>query len=343
MGRCRDVLQECIRLDPGKVEPRILLGEAYSRSKAYDKALAEYEVMAKLDANNPQSYISLGRTYYYLERYPDSLAALTKARKLDPANAQAAYYLGLIAEKNDDEKTASMRFQEALKTDPKHLGTLYEYGVLLSRLNSFAEARTYLERAAQVSPAFSQTYYRLTLVYKRLNEMELSTKAFERFQQCKRDEERANYRPYGVLAFVKETQDLPDTERLRRYRGELARAEQSRPNDVNVMFMLAQIDLRLGDTAQSLRPLRSWCRGPRRRPGAAAGCIAADRVPLVSNGAAAASRVPRGASRGSRSAGSRSPRCAPVCSAPPKRFRCCKLPAHQTPFPLRTAICWVVC
>jgi tetratricopeptide (TPR) repeat protein len=250
------VLRECIRLNPAKVEPRLLLGESYSRSKAYEKALAEYEVIAKLDVNNPQSYVSLGRTYYYCERYPESQAALAKARKLDPANAQAAYYLGLIAEKNDDDKTAEAWFEEALKTDPKHLGTLYEYGALMARHENFRRARTYLERASQVSPGFSQTYYRLTLVYKKLNETELSAKAFARFQQCKKEEERANYRPYGVLAFVKETQDLPETDRLRRYRSELARAQQSRPKDINVMLMLAQIDLRLGDTGESIEAIR---------------------------------------------------------------------------------------
>jgi tetratricopeptide (TPR) repeat protein len=250
------VLRECIRLDPGKVEPRLLLGESYSRSKAYEKALAEYEVIARLDAKNPQSYVSLGRTFYYLERYPDSQAALTEARKLDPVNAQAAYYLGLIAEKKDNEKEAAAWFEEALKRDPKHLGSLYEYGTLLARQSELPLARTYLERASQVSPGFSQPYYRLTIVYKRLNEPELATKAFARFQECKREEERANYRPYGVLAFVKETQDLPATERLGRYREELARAEQMRPNDINVMFMLAQIDLRLGDTGKSLATIQ---------------------------------------------------------------------------------------
>ena len=250
------VLLDCIRLDAAKVEPRLLLGEAYSRSKMYEKALAEYEVIAKLDAKNPQSFVSVGRTHYYMEHYPEAHAALNRARALDPANAQAAYYLGLIAEKNDDETAAVSWFENALKTDPKHLGTLYEFGSLMAREGNFQRARTLLERASKVSPGFSQPYYRLTIVYKKLNEAELSAKAFERFQQCKKEEERSNYRPYGVLAFVKQTQDLPEQERLRRYRAELERAEQGRPNDVNVMLMLTQIELRLGDAEESIRTIR---------------------------------------------------------------------------------------
>lgn len=63
-----EVLGECVKLDSGKVEPHLLLGEALTKKKLYQEALAEYRALAKLEPDNPQAYNSIGRTLQYLFR-----------------------------------------------------------------------------------------------------------------------------------------------------------------------------------------------------------------------------------------------------------------------------------
>jgi tetratricopeptide (TPR) repeat protein len=248
-----EVLQDCISLDPEKIEPHLLLGEAYTRLKNYDQALGEYEIMAKLDPRNPQSYISVGRTFEYMRRYHEAEQALRKAMSIDPQNTQAGYYMGLIASDQADYAGAKLWYRQVLKVDPKHLAALYDMGVTFMRENDYAAAREYLERATVVAPTFSQLHYRLSVTYRHLKDPDKSAQAFALFKKYEQsDEQRRSYRPHGVLEFVKETQDLPEGERLQRYREALLQAEKTRPDDLNVLFMQAQIYFRLGESQQAL-------------------------------------------------------------------------------------------
>jgi len=79
----QELLAECIALDREKIEPHLLLGEAYSRAHLFDKALAEYKQIERLAPNNPQSFVSLGRTYQSLNRYPEAKAALAREAGAD--------------------------------------------------------------------------------------------------------------------------------------------------------------------------------------------------------------------------------------------------------------------
>lgn len=230
-----------------------MLGEAFTRLRKYENALQEYQTMARLDPRNPQSYVSLGRTYQYMRLYSEAETALRKALSIDPRNTQAAYYMGLIASDQSDYAGAKRWYGQVLQTDPKHLAALYDLGVAAMREGDDAAARGYLEKAAAVAPTFSQIYYRLSVVYRRLKDPAKSAQAFALFKKYEEaDEQRRSYRPHGVLEFVRETQDLPEAQRLQRYRAALSKAEQTRPDDLNVLFMEAQVDFRLGERPRAL-------------------------------------------------------------------------------------------
>jgi tetratricopeptide (TPR) repeat protein len=248
-----EVLLRCVDIDPEKVEPHLLLGEAFTRLKNYDKALTQYEVMVRLEPRNPQSHVSLGRTYQYMRQYPEAEGALRKALEIDSRNTQAAYYMGLIAFNQNDYATAKRWYTKVLAVDPKHLAALYDMGVTLMHEGNNASALEYLDRAVGVAPTFSQLYYRLSVIYRRLKKPEKAAQAFVSFKKYEQlDAQRRDYHPYGVLEFVKETQDLPETERLQRYRDALLKTAETRPDDLNVLFMQAQVYFRLGEDAQAL-------------------------------------------------------------------------------------------
>jgi tetratricopeptide (TPR) repeat protein len=99
-------------------------------------------------------------------------------------------------------------------------------------------------------------YYRLSNVYRRLKDTERAAQNFALFNKYEeRDEQRRNYYPQGVLDFVQETQDLPESERLDRYRQQLLHATETKPDDLNVWFMLAQVSFRTGRKQEAMSQL----------------------------------------------------------------------------------------
>jgi tetratricopeptide (TPR) repeat protein len=251
-----EVLESGVSLDAQKIEPHMMLGEAYTRKKQYDKALEQYEAVRKLQPRDPQAWVSIGRTLQYMRRGAEAEQVLKSTLELDPKNAQAAYYMGVIAADRTDYDEAERWYRQALSADPRYLGALYDMAITCIRREDYARARDYLEKAIAVSPKFAQLYYRLSTVYRRLKQPDKAEQAFAAFKKYEQaDEYRRNYYPHGVLEFVKETQDLPEPQKLERYRQQLLRAAQMKPDDLNVMFMLAQISFRMGQAREGLSTL----------------------------------------------------------------------------------------
>jgi tetratricopeptide (TPR) repeat protein len=251
-----DVSKHAVRVDPGKIEPHVLLGESLTRKKLFKEAIEEYQSVASLAPRNPQAYVALGRTYLYLRQYPDAKQQLHRALALDFSNAQAAYYLGLLAADRTDYRAAERWFRRALRSDSRYFPALYDLAVNCTRQDDYACARDYFERAKAISPSYSQVYYRLSSVYRSLKEPERAAENFTLFKKNEeRDAQRRSYYPQGVLEFVSETQDLPEAERLERYREQLLRAVEMKPDDLNVLFMLAQVYLRTGQKPDCIRQL----------------------------------------------------------------------------------------
>ena len=251
------VLEDCVRIDPRKVEPHLLLGEALTRDKQFLKALKEYEKVAALEPQNPQSYVLLARTLWYAGQRQESEDMLRKALELDPRNVEAAYYLGLFASNEANYPLAERWLKQALKYDPHHFGALYEMGTTYMRARDYVHARDYLERARSESPAFSQIYYRLAGVYRQLGDAGRAAESLELFKRYDAvDAQRRTYYPQGLLEFVNEAENLPDRQRLERYRAALLKAEEKNGDDPDLLLFLAHVFLKLGQKPEALERLR---------------------------------------------------------------------------------------
>jgi tetratricopeptide (TPR) repeat protein len=248
-----ELLVQCIALDPEKIEPHLLLGEVYTQARKYEKALIEHQQVARLDSNNPESLVALGRSYESLGRYTEARRAFEEALKRDAKNVGAAYYLGCLAEDQNDPAGAKEWFEKALRIDSGNLGSLFELGNLYTQERDYSRAQAHYERAMKTAPTFPQTYYRLSVLYRRLKDTDQANAMFALFKKYEESaEEKQKYHPHGVLTFLAQTQDLSDTERLNRYKQELLRVAQIRPDDVNALFMLAQVSFGLGERDDGL-------------------------------------------------------------------------------------------
>lgn len=243
-----ELLTQCIALDSEKIEPHLFMAEVYTQARKYDKALIEHQELVRLDSSNPEFLVSLGRSYQFLGRYTEARRAFEEALKKDSRNIGAVYYLGCLAEDKNDSAGAKEWFEKALQIDSANLGSLFELGNLYMQTGDYSRARPYYERAIKTAPTFPQTYYRLSVLYRRVKDTDQANAMFALFKKYEANaQEKQKYHPHGVLTFLAQTQDLSDTERLNRYKHELLRVSQIRPDDVNVLFMLAQVNFGLGE------------------------------------------------------------------------------------------------
>jgi tetratricopeptide (TPR) repeat protein len=248
-----DLLVECVGLDPSKMEPRLLLAEAYTRAHMYDKALTEYKEISKLDPYNPESLVAVGRTLRYLGHYDEAKVTLNKALTADSHKLEAAYYLGCIAEDQNDLNSAKKWFEQVLRGSPANAGSLFELGNLYTTERDQEHALEYYERAAKASPTYAPTYYRMSVIYRRLKDADRANATFAMFKKYEQSQDdNQQYHPHGVLTFLAQTQDLPENERLARYKQELLHVAEIQQNDLNVSLMLAQVSFRLGERTAAL-------------------------------------------------------------------------------------------
>ncbi len=183
-----------------------------------------------------------------MTRYAEAKTVLEKALKMDPRNIEAMYYLGHIAEDQGDYKAAEGRFEQVLRSAPDNLGSLFELGNIYTHEENYERARDYYERAVKASPSFPPTYYRLSVLYRRLKNFDRANAMFALFQKYQQsDRDKQSYHPHGVLTFLAQTQDLSESERMQRYKQELLHVADTKPDDLNVLLMFAQIEFRLGN------------------------------------------------------------------------------------------------
>jgi tetratricopeptide (TPR) repeat protein len=80
---------EVIRLDAGYAEAYHNRGTAWARKREYDKAIADYNEAIRLDAGYAEAYYNRGLTWYYKKDYGRARADWEKALQIDPGHVGA--------------------------------------------------------------------------------------------------------------------------------------------------------------------------------------------------------------------------------------------------------------
>jgi tetratricopeptide (TPR) repeat protein len=143
--------QDVLKKDPGNKRAHIDLANSYMRQRRFTEAMAEDDVLDKMDgvtertllsrvtvyevmqnydlaldmlhktaAMHPTSstYTEIGHLEAYLGHIPESFAAFELALKLDPQYAPAHAQRGMIYLATGDNARASIDFHDALKSEP---------------------------------------------------------------------------------------------------------------------------------------------------------------------------------------------------------------------------------
>jgi tetratricopeptide (TPR) repeat protein len=147
----------------------------------YEPAIAQFEQVLQLDAEDQDAYNNLAGVYFSQERYQEAEAYYRQAIALAPETALFHLNLGVVYERLGDPERAVAAYQEAVALDPHLAAAYYNLGLLHSSMGRWAEAIFYLERVLDVEPDSALAHNSLGQVYL---DLELFPQALFEFEQA---------------------------------------------------------------------------------------------------------------------------------------------------------------
>lgn len=93
---------------------------AYRIKGQYDRAIADYDSVLRLDPKNAAIFISRGNTYRAMGESDHAIADYGEAIRLDPQYANAFYNRGVTYANKGQYDRAIADFDEAIRLDPKN-------------------------------------------------------------------------------------------------------------------------------------------------------------------------------------------------------------------------------
>ena len=109
--------EEILKLSP--VKGHEIKAQFYTQEKEYDKAIAEYDELVKLEPNNAHTYYSIGIMLQQTKDYDKAFSNFEKALSIDPESIESLYQVGrnaVFSKKNLDKGIESLN--KYVKYDP---------------------------------------------------------------------------------------------------------------------------------------------------------------------------------------------------------------------------------
>jgi tetratricopeptide (TPR) repeat protein len=160
-------LDKALSLDPGDAIVHALRGLYWKRQGNYSKELAEYQLSAQIEPENPAWQISIGEGYTLNGDLVSALTAYQRATILAPADAEYWRLLAVFCANNDVQVVdiglpAAQKAAELAPADPQVLDALG-----LSYLNAgyLYNAEQNLLKAVKVAPEYAQAHIHLAEAY----------------------------------------------------------------------------------------------------------------------------------------------------------------------------------
>jgi adenylate cyclase len=172
--RARQLIEECIQLDPQLPESYLLLATTYLEGIWFgESALFSFAQASKylkkameLDKNNSDAYIVLGYLLAMKKNHEEAIAAAKKAITLNPNSADAYFELGCALHWSNRSEEAINYIKKAIRLNPMP-PTLYIHrlGLCYLDLERFEEALKYFKKAIEISPDFLWAHFNLAITY----------------------------------------------------------------------------------------------------------------------------------------------------------------------------------
>jgi tetratricopeptide (TPR) repeat protein len=266
-------LRSAAECDPGAVDSRIALAEAYAQKGDDNRALAAFEAALRIQ---PDAHLALrGAAALYLrhDMNTQAVAVLKKLAQREPVDAQVHADLGAAYAGVNDTERARVNFERALQLQPANVSALIGLGHLELKSNHPAEAIRILSKAVSLDPkAFEpyflratayeavgraaeaaadfeksiklggkdpQIYYHLARAYRALGRETESRQALKRFSELRRESNLEDEAQRETARAMLQAKSLIDSGSLREAIAVLERAREKQTGNAQLLFRLA--------------------------------------------------------------------------------------------------------
>jgi tetratricopeptide (TPR) repeat protein len=279
-----------LKADPRDPSCLYNLGYVETRQGHYDAGEKWLKQALEVDSNFYEALLELGNLKMHQKEFAEAVTVLRKCVQLNPHPAPVYYRLA-TAERNLHQMEAAERDMKIFQTlsrdparEPYPFAHLYDYLDERARLAPRQQTQVdlaELEYEVKIYPAVPRTFYLLAEVYLKLGRVDDAKAAIAQLDQLSQGDFRtmvgvgvllARYRlyPEAIARFQKALESNPDSDdawydladayfRKRDYSQALTAAQHVSPQgqkDSSYLALLADIDARLGQTAEAIKLFR---------------------------------------------------------------------------------------
>jgi tetratricopeptide (TPR) repeat protein len=137
-----EAIYHSIELDPSNIDARMNLAAFHEDAKQYDKAVAQYEAVIKIDGEHHQeAYTNVSRCLLEKGNVQGAKKYLNDALITNGNNADARWQLGNILWKKENKRDDALKqYLAAVTSNPNAAEYYQNYGLLLEDMNKKKEA-----------------------------------------------------------------------------------------------------------------------------------------------------------------------------------------------------------
>ncbi len=140
--------------DPWRADAQFALGYCLAKKGEQEKAVAAYQEVVKLRADDARAWNNLGAALDEVGRFSEAVAAYDKAIAAKPGYAAAMNNKGVSLEKMGEGEAAGKMFSAAIKIDPNYAAAHNNLGAFLYEMGDRKGAAHEWGEAARLDPTY---------------------------------------------------------------------------------------------------------------------------------------------------------------------------------------------
>ncbi|HEY3788048.1 MAG TPA: tetratricopeptide repeat protein [Urbifossiella sp.] len=223
LGLALDYLSRWVERRPNSVAARMRRGWVFERLERWEEAEAEYRHVIDLRPEYRPGRLRFAQVLRIRGQLEPAVAEFERLRGETPDDPQIATGLGQSLSGLGRDEEAAIQLLKAAAADPKNALAVLELGAVAMRGGRLNEASDFFQKAIDAAPEDYQPHYQMYLCQQRLGRPERVA-----FEEAK---------------FKKIAADL-------KLINELTQELQTRPNDPELRFRIAEIFFRRGEEAE---------------------------------------------------------------------------------------------
>lgn len=224
----------------------ILAFYAQSIEHDFEKAVRYDKALLAMYPDYPEAYNGLAWVYHRMGRYEESIAAARQAIRIDPHLLLAyANLAGVQLYQQGDVNAGLATCQQALLVDPHNAWSWNCVGWALFGKGDWAQAQAAFEKAVLFNPQSTLFRYRLAHAHRLQGDYQQALRTLEPILKI----DPADKTPWYDMGVVYESMgdQIKAREHFQRYRSEMEAEWHKNPKDIDALWSLAEVFVRLGE------------------------------------------------------------------------------------------------